>query len=210
MADAMIWGASGGMGQALTNKLVKQGWRVFAAGRHDENIPEGVERSYQFDALKETSIRDIALDLAFEGAEIDLWVYFAGELHAEQFSKMTAAGWWTNMRSNLDGAFFAINQTTPLLTSDAQVVFIGAYIDHLILPKMGAYAAAKAALETFAAVLQKENRKLNVTVVKPGAVDTPFWENAPFRLPRDAKSPDTIADAILAQYQGKQRGTLEL
>ena len=106
--------------------------------------------------------------------------------------------------------FFAINQSLPLLTNEAQVVFIGAYIDHLILPKMGAYAAAKAALETFAAVLQKENRKLNVTVVKPGAVDTPFWENAPFRLPKDAKSPDVVANAILAQYENKQSGTLEL
>ena len=68
-------------------------------------------------------------------------------------------------------------------------VFIGAYIDHLILPKMGAYAVAKAAIEPLVAVLRKENPKLRFTIVRPGAVDTDLWNNAPFKKPASAKTP---------------------
>ena len=80
------------------------------------------------------------------------------------------------------------------------MMFIGAYVDHLLLSKMGAYAAAKAALEPFVQILRKEQRKLRFSVVRPGAVDTPFWDNAPFKLPADAKLPRQIAEQILTHY----------
>jgi NADP-dependent 3-hydroxy acid dehydrogenase YdfG len=46
MPDALILGASGGMGKALTNHLNNTGWRVFAASRNKEAIPEGVYERY--------------------------------------------------------------------------------------------------------------------------------------------------------------------
>jgi short-subunit dehydrogenase len=103
-----------------------------------------------------------------------------------------------------------INQTIHLINEGGQATFIGAYIDHLILPKMGAYAAAKAGLETLVDILQKEHRKVNFTLVKPGAVDTPFWQNAPFKMPGNAKSPEAVAEAIVAQYRQGARGVLAL
>ena len=210
MADALIWGASGGMGRALVEKLNDDGWRVFAAARDPERIPDGVYRRYRFDAVDRPALKDIALDLAHESPGIDLWVYAVGELRAELLRKMSDGAWADVVDSNLVGAFMAINQTVHLLNDGAQATFMGAYLDHLILPKMGAYAAAKAGLETRVSVLQKEHRKVNVTLVKPGAVDTPFWQNAPFNMPADAKSPETVADAILERYRQGERGVLAL
>jgi NAD(P)-dependent dehydrogenase (short-subunit alcohol dehydrogenase family) len=60
---------------------------------------------------------------------------------------------------------------------------------------MGAYAAAKAGLETMVSVLRKENRKHKFNVVRLGAVDTLFWDKAPFKKPNDAKSPQAIAQS---------------
>jgi short-subunit dehydrogenase len=90
------------------------------------------------------------------------------------------------------------------------MLFMGAYVDHVTLPKMAAYAVAKAGLETMVTVLRKENRKHKFSVIRPGAVDTPFWENAPFKKPVDAKSPETVARAILAHYQAGQNSDLDL
>lgn len=210
MADALIWGASGGMGRALVEKLAGDGWRVFAAAREPERIPDGVYRRYRFDAVDRSTLKDIALDLAHETPGLDLWVYAVGELHAELLRKMSDDGWAQVFDSNLSGAFMAINQTAHLMNEGGQVTFIGAYVDHLLLPKMGAYAAAKAGLETLVDVLQKEQRKLNFTLVKPGAVDTPFWQNAPFKLPADAKAAQAVAEAIVAQYRQGARGVLPL
>lgn len=210
MPDALIWGAAGGMGQALTNQLNDAGWRVFAASRNVEAIPDGVYERYQFEASDQTAIRDIAIDLAHQTDGFDLWVYAAGELQADLLRKTKPDAWSAVLDSNLNGAFLTISQTVHLINDGGQAAFIGAYIDHLILPKMGAYAVAKAGLEPMVNVLQKENRKINFTLVKPGAVATDFWENAPFRMPADAKSPDVVAQAIVSQFEKGQRGILAL
>jgi len=210
MPDALIWGAAGGMGQALINQLNNAGWRVFAASRDKDAIPDGVFERYRFNATDYNAIRDIAIDLAHQTSGLDLWVYAAGELQADLLSKMSPNAWSAVLDSNLNGAFLTISQTVHLIKDNGQAAFIGAYIDHLILPKMGAYAVAKAGLEPMVSVLQKENRKINFTLVKPGAVATNFWENAPFRMPTNAKSADIVAQAIVAQYENRQRGILAL
>lgn len=210
MPDALVWGASGGMGRALVEALQQDGWRVFAAARDTSRIPDGVYRRYRFDATDHGTIKTIAIDLAHETEGIAFWAYTAGELRADLLHKMSPPSWHHVLQSNLNGAFLTATQTIHLVSAGGQVAFIGAYIDHVLLPKMGAYAAAKAGLEAFVSVLQKENRKLNVTLVKPGAVATPFWENAPFKMPADAKSPAVIAQALLAQYEQGKRGVLAL
>ncbi len=210
MPDALIWGASGGMGRALVETMMSDGWRVFAAARDLARIPDGVYRRYPFDAADQAAIRDVAVDLAHETRGLDFWAYTAGELRADFVRKMSPGAWDEVLYSNLNGAFLAAGQTIHLVNEGGQVCFIGAYVDHLILPKMGAYAAAKAGLEAVVSVMQKEHRKLNFTLVKPGAVATPFWENAPFKMPGDAKSPEVVARAILDRTRSGERGTLAL
>lgn len=210
MADALIWGASGGMGQALTQALHEKGYRIFAAARSTDDIPDVAYRKYRFAATDLRLIRDIAIDLAYETKGLDFWAYTAGSLDAERFQKMEADSWRSVFQSNLDGAFYTTNQTIHLMNEGSHLAYIGAYIDHLILPKMGAYAAAKAGLETMVDVWQKEHRKLNFMLVKPGAVNTPFWESAPFRMPKDAKPPGQVVDALLSWTAEKSRGSLEL
>ncbi len=210
MPDAMIWGASGGMGRALTTTLLQNGWRVFAAARDLAKIPTGTHRQYEFEAADRAGIQAIAVDLSYETDGFDFWAYTAGGLRSNLLQKMAGADWDLVLDSNLNGARTAIGETAHLINEGGQVAFIGAYIDHLILPKMGAYAAAKAGLETLVAVLQKEHRKLNFTLVKPGAVDTPFWENAPFKLPAGAKEPQAVVDALLDWQRENKKGVLAL
>lgn len=210
MPDALVWGASGGMGRALVERLLADDWRVFAAAREPSRIPAGVYRRYRFDATDRAALKDVALDLAHETAGLDLWAYTVGELRADFLRQLPDEAWTTVFDSNLGGAFMTINQTVHLINPGGQVLFVGAYVDHLILPKMGAYAAAKAGLETLVDVLQKEHRKLNFTLVKPGAVATTFWQNAPFRMPADAKPAEAVAEAILDRYATGARGPLAL
>jgi NAD(P)-dependent dehydrogenase (short-subunit alcohol dehydrogenase family) len=210
MPDALIWGASGGIGQALVSELDVAGWRIFAAARDKATIPSVAYESYRFDAADQSAIKDIAKDLAHKTGGLDLWVYAAGELQASLIRKMGPDAWSAVLRSNLDGAFLTASQTVHLVKDGGQATFIGAYVDHLILPKMGAYAVAKAGLEPLVQVLQKENRKVNFTLVKPGAVDTDFWKNAPFKMPADAKSPTVVAQAIITQFESGKSGVLAL
>ena len=77
------------------------------------------------------------------------------------------------------------------------------------LPGLSAYAAAKAGLEAFADVVRKESRR-KVTVVCPGAADTPFWSKVPFRLPPHHLKPDQVAAQIIQAYAEGHQGQLDI
>jgi NAD(P)-dependent dehydrogenase (short-subunit alcohol dehydrogenase family) len=210
MSEVLIWGASGGIGRALVRHLKVAGWRVFAAARNINKIPVEADFQVEFDAKDRSSIDRAALAIAQETDGVDLVVYAAGGLESEKLHQLSQDDWSQVIDSNLNGAYFVAAPSLNLMKEDGHMVFFGAYGDHLILPKMGAYAVAKAGLEPFVKILAKENRKNRFTLIRPGAVDTPFWENAPFKLPPNAKSPDEIVIELLKHHDEGGSGELNL
>ncbi|MEM9950983.1 MAG: SDR family NAD(P)-dependent oxidoreductase [Chloroflexota bacterium] len=210
MPNALIWGASGGMGQALVRQLKSAGWQVFASARHTDRIPSEADFTYEFDANSEHSIQQTAFFVAQETQEIDLVIYTAGGLTYEKLDRMNYEDWQATMNSNLNGAFLTAHHILPLMPKGAHMVFIGVYTDHIRLPKMGAYAVAKAGLEELVHLLARENRRQHFTLVRPGAVDTDFWEQVSFSKPDNIKSADDVATAILEFVQADNDGILEL
>ena len=85
------------------------------------------------------------------------------------------------------------------------MVAIGSIADHTTFPENGAYAASKYALRALHEVLRAELKGsgVRVTVVSPGAVDTPLWD--PIRpdsrdgfTPRSAMLPaEAVAASVL-------------
>ncbi len=210
MSEALIWGASGGMGQALTRLLHQQGWTVYAAARTIEKIPDVADKTFRFDATSQNDYKEIAMLVAQESDGLDLVAYMAGGLTYDKLDAMGYEGWMATLDSNLNGAYLAAYHSLNLMKKGSHMFFIGAYVDHVELPKMGAYAAAKAGLEELALLLGKENRRKHFTLVRPGAVDTPFWEQVSFSKPDDAKNPATVAKAILERYNADDDGTLDM
>lgn len=211
MPDALIWGASSAMAQALIAELNQRGdWRIFAAARDVSKIPAMVTDDFEFDASSEHSFQQVMMFVGQQTQELDLVVYFAGSLAYEKLDRMALGDWMQTLDSNLNGAFLAAHHSLPLLRQGGHMIFIGAYIDHIRLPKMGAYAVAKAGLEELFNLLARENRRKNFTLVRPGAVDTPFWEQVSFSKPDDAKAPEVVAQAILTQYESDGAGLLDL
>lgn len=202
MPNALIWGASSGMGQALVQQLHDTGWTVFAVARDTSKIPNTADYSYEFDAGSPDSIAQACLLVAQQvDGVIDLMVYFAGSVVYDKLATMGHAGWTATLDSNLNGAFVCAKESLHLMDKGGHMMFIGAYIDHIRLPKMGAYAVAKAALAELVTMLRKEHRRMHFTLIRPGAVDTAFWEQVSFKKPADAKAADAIAQAIITQYE---------
>lgn len=210
MLNALIWGASGGMGQALVRLLKEKGCQVFAAARDTDKIPDVADFRYEFDAGSEHSFQQTAMFVGQETEQIDLVVYTAGSLAYEKLDRMDYDSWQSTINSNLNGAFLAFQNSLPLMPKGSHFVVIGVYTEHIRLPKMGAYAVAKAGLEELVHLMAKENRRHNFTLVRPGAVDTDFWEQVAFSKPDDIKSADVVAETILEHVQDEQSGMLEL
>jgi len=216
--DALVVGASGGLGRALVEELsrVEGIGRVFAWSRSEAgDWPEGVVPSAGVDLERPGTLDEAARDLA--GAEADLRRVFnaAGILHDGSM------GLGPERRlSDLDAAhlarIFAVNAVGPLLVFEralpfvprgdrAMLVSISARIGSIGDNRMGGwygYRASKAALNqlqrSLAVELARTHRKAVVLALHPGTVDTALSE--PFQGSVDEEKlfrPDHVARRLL-------------
>lgn len=206
----MIWGASGGIGRALVQKLVQEGWQVWAIARTPGDLEALTPHVLQADLSSVRAVQQAVLAVNETGAQIDLWAYAAGDIEAVSVAEMLPETWQRILDANLRGAYLATHYSLPLLSEAAHLFYLGAVSERMRLPRLSAYAAAKAGLEAFAEALRKEQRQRRVTVVRPGAVDTPFWNKVPFKLPPHAPPPERVAEAIWTAYRERHKGPLDL
>jgi 3-oxoacyl-[acyl-carrier protein] reductase len=207
---AMVWGAGGGIGRALVQALSNEGWQVIAMVRHDDGVAMPTPHVLEADLSQPSQVEEAVRAAAMETEAVDLWIYAAGDIHADKVVDLTIDDWYRILDANLSGAFLATHYSMPLLTSDAHLVYLGAVSERLRLPGLSAYAAAKVGLEAFAEALKKEERKKRISVVRPGAVATSLWEKVSMRMPADAASPEKVATRILEAHSDGFQGTLDL
>ncbi len=209
MPTALIWGAGGSIGQALTAELTEHEWQVFAVSRDGADVPHALQ-TLQADVTDVQAVEEVVLAAAFEVSDIDLMVYAAGDIISRRVKQMTPEEWQRILGANLSGAFITTHHSLPLMAENAALFYLGAVSERLHLPGLAAYATAKAGLEVFANTLRKEERKRRILVVRPGAVATSFWDKVPMRLPKDAASPQKVSKRIREAYEEGQTGYLDL
>lgn len=210
MKTAMVWGASGAIGTALVKHLVDAGWTVLSVARDSGSVTYMTSEVVEADVQDPESVRR-AVDQAERLVEtVDLWIYAIGDITSARVGEMPVGEWERILNANLSGAFVSAHYSLPLLASDAHMVLLGAVSERLRLPGLAAYASAKAGLEAFAEVLRKEQRKRRVTVVRPKAVDTEFWDKVPFSVPHGAMEPADVAERVLQAYHEGHSGALDL
>ncbi len=209
MKTAMIWGAGGDIASQLTQKLNEKEWQVITIGRGNKDETNRLNH-IEADPTSLMDVKQAILTASQEAAQVDLWIYAAGDIQSVRIAEMDFDSWQRILNANLTGAFLSLNHSLPLLAEDAHIIFIGAISERLRFPGLAAYAAAKSALEAFAETLAKEERKKRVTLVRPGAVLTKFWEKVPMQPPKNALTPESVAQAIIQAHENGQRGTLDL
>lgn len=207
--NALIWGADGGIGQAVARLLVKEGWNVIAVGRQTHLLDNLEVVAIEADFNYPNTIQQAVYAISQEVDDISLWVYAVGDITSSKINQMTIQEWQRIMDANLTGPFLATHYSWPLLAKEAHLFYLGAMVERLRLPGMGAYVAAKAGLESLAEVVSKESRR-KVTVVRPAAVKTPLWEKTPFKLPPNHLDPADVAMRVLQAYQEGTQGKLDI
>jgi 3-oxoacyl-[acyl-carrier protein] reductase len=210
MKQAMIWGGDGDIGRALASYLLDEGWQVVTTTHNDAEVDERLAATVQADVADGYDVGQAVIALNEDVDAVDLWVYAIGDIAFTKVADLSPTDWTRILNANLNGAFLALHHSLPMLAADAHLIFIGALTEQLQLPRLAAYATAKAGLESFVAVLAKEDRKRKVTLIRPGAVDTKFWGRGPATLPKDHLQPDDVAKAILTVYQEGRTGRIDL
>jgi NAD(P)-dependent dehydrogenase (short-subunit alcohol dehydrogenase family) len=209
MNSALIWGITGGIGQALARQLQSAGWNVLGIAR-DPSRSELDLPTYAANVGREADVAAAVHWAAMEAGSVQLWVYTTGEMLGKPLSDTTLNDWNALLEANITGAHLATTHSLPLVATGGHMVYLGAYVDRIMLPKIGAYTAGKAALDAYVQVLAKEVRDRRISLVRVGAVDTPLWDAAPFKLPKGAHSPDNVATAIITAHTNGHKGILEI
>jgi NAD(P)-dependent dehydrogenase (short-subunit alcohol dehydrogenase family) len=204
---ALVWGASGGIGLALVDALLSQGWQVAAAARNIDPLLDRTNLAFEADLANAYSVQQAVTALSQEVDEVHWWIYAAGVIGSAPVQQMKPEQWRNIIDANLTGVYHAAHYSLALLSKDAPLYILGAISERMRLPGLTAYAAAKAGVEAFADALRKEQRR-TVVVVRPQAVKTKLWESVPFKIPASAVEPAALAEGILAAYERGEKGPL--
>lgn len=208
--NALITGASRGIGHAVALEFAKQGANLFLLARtvggleelHDEIKDHYPECDVTLIANDLTNFKDMeALGpaIASKVDKLDIWVANAGMLSTmgplshgkfREFQKVLD----TNLTSN----YQLIRTLDPLLkNSDAgRVIFVTSGAAEKGRAYWGSYSISKAALEQMASIYAAENEKspVNINIINPGQTRTAMWQEAfPGRKPEEVPPASDIA-----------------
>jgi 3-oxoacyl-[acyl-carrier protein] reductase len=176
---ALITGAAGGLGRALTAELANQGWRV-AAGFHRQHSGQGTELIWPL-PLDVTNPGQVATGV--EGVlsrwgRLDLLINNAAANVDGLVCQLTEQDWDRVLDVNLKGAFLCAQAVLPAMRKqqEGHVISISSLSGRCGARGQAAYAAAKAGLIGFTQSLAKEVGPDNVRVnaVLPGLLLTPM------------------------------------
>ncbi len=185
--EALITGASSGIGRACALRLHSRGWRVFAGVRREEDgerlRSEAGERLQPviLDVTDEANVR-AAADLVrseLGGSGLNGLVNNAGIAVSGPLEFVALQDWRRQFEVNVNGQVAVTQAFLPLLRSArGRIVNIGSVGGRSSTPFVAPYAASKYALEGITDALRRELRKWGmwVAIVEPGSIDTPIWE----------------------------------
>ncbi len=211
MSTLLIWGSNSVIGVATATLFAQNGWAVVGVQRPGRQHAPVFTTVYECDVADTHAVSQTALMIAQEyGTEIDMMLYAAGTMFGRKLADTSTSEWHTILGDNLSAAHIATSHSLALLSQHASMYYLTAYADKIQLPGIGAYAVAKAGLEAYVTVLGKEERTKRIVNVRMGAIDTPLWNAAPFKLPRGAHQASYVAEGIWHAVSQQHRGALDL
>jgi NADP-dependent 3-hydroxy acid dehydrogenase YdfG len=207
----LVTGASGGIGLAITGRLLNQGYRVVAIGRDftrladSENLDKRMVNLASLDTLPkflESIIRDHP---DIDGAILNAGSGRFGNI--EEFSYQQISDLVT---INLMQHLYVARALVPLFKRSAQgdLVVIGSEAALTGGRKGAVYSACKFALRGFSQSLRAEcsSSGVRVCLINPGMVDTGFYDNLNFKpgnLAENALQGDDIAGAVMMVLEAR-------
>jgi len=200
----VITGASSGIGAATAHRAVEFGHRVVLAARSEDKLQElahelgGDERAVAV-RCDVTSWEDqealvrTALD---RYGRMDAYFANAGFGAKRGFLEETPEFWRSMVDTNVLGAAYSIRASLAHFRAQdgGHVLLTSSVAGRRALPG-SLYSATKHAVTAMGEALRQEvaDTGIKVTLIEPGAVDTPFFDSTP----SNALEPDDIARAVL-------------
>jgi len=218
MADdpvLLITGASSGIG-AATARAAVSGYRLVLAARGEEELEAlaedlgGPERAIavRCDVTEWEQVEALAASALERFGRIDAVFANAGFGAARGFLEESPEHWRSMVLTNVYGVALTIRATLPHLLErgDGHFLVTSSIAGRRVLPG-SLYSATKWAATAIGESLRQELRQMHdnhgirVTLIEPGMVDTPFFDNRPGK---SALSDGDVARAVMFALEQPQ------
>ncbi|WP_241383607.1 SDR family NAD(P)-dependent oxidoreductase [Rhodococcus sp. CH91] len=178
MRTAVVTGGGSGIGQAVAERLRKDGHQVAVF----DIRPSGGELEFAVDVTDRAQIDEALMQVRDRLGPVTILVNGAGVEVYKRFLNLTFEEWEGALDVNLHGVFHCTQAVLPdmLDAGWGRIVNISSSSTHSGQPFMSAYVAAKTGVNGLTKSLALEYGPSGITVnaVPPGFVDTPMLRRA--------------------------------
>ena len=213
----VITGASSGIGLATARMAAEQGAAVVLAARDEDGLRAVVQEIKAAggraifcvaDVADHDAVQRIAKGAVMAFGGFDTWINNVGvsiygpieEVPLADAKRIFDVNYWGVVHGSLVALPFLKQRGGALIN-------LGSTLSDRAIPLQGHYGASKHAVKAFTDALrmevEKEGAPVSVTLVKPGAIDTPFPEHARNYMEAEPKhpppvyAPEVVAKVIL-------------
>jgi NAD(P)-dependent dehydrogenase (short-subunit alcohol dehydrogenase family) len=200
---AIVTGATGGLGVAVTRVFLAHGWRVVATGRSEDDLEElAAEEGVTPVPADLMEVAEVAEVAAVAGPGLRAVVNLVGGFAAGgRVHEAAVEGFEDQLRLHLRPTYLMSAAAIPamLAAGGGAIVCVSSRAALRPFPGAAGYVTAKAAVLGFVDALDAEYRGdgIRVNAVLPSTIDTPANRRAMPRADASAwVAPETIAEVI--------------
>ncbi len=213
----VVTGASGGLGRAIAEGAGERGAKVVVAARNEEGLNAAVEEieragseglAVKTDVAEQEQVEELARRAVERFGRIDTFVANAMVTVYSEADELQPDELRRVMDVNFFGVAYSYWAALPhLIETRGTFLHVSSALAYRGIPLQAAYCASKAAgrnfLESARVEQQKAGTEVAVSLVLPGAINTPQFDRARQRLGKQPQpmppiyQPEPFADAVL-------------